>query len=241
MIFKKFARGLFAGALICLAASGALAAPITTPVGLNPGDQYRLIFVTDAVRDGTSSDIADYNDFVTAVANSVTELAALATIWMAIASTATVDARDNTGTNTLTGLPIFQLNPASSKVADDDADLWDGVPDLALIYNENGAVPTTSSRIWTGTTGAGFKSPDALLGAASPRTGLVGALDSRWIAHIQQAGTEEFRFYALSAPLTVPTPAPAPIGLLVAGLAGIAVMHRGRLGCGGRKTSTVGA
>ena len=46
-----------------------LAAPITLPTGLNPGDQYRLGFVSSTTRDATSQNIADYNDFVTATAN----------------------------------------------------------------------------------------------------------------------------------------------------------------------------
>ena len=57
--------------------SSAQAAPIIVPTGLNPGDTYRLVFVTSTGRDGTSSNIADYNAFVTASANSQAALAAL--------------------------------------------------------------------------------------------------------------------------------------------------------------------
>ncbi len=59
-----------------LTAFSALTAPITIPTGLNPGDQYRIAFVTRTIRDVTSSNIADYNAFVTAAADAVTEPAA---------------------------------------------------------------------------------------------------------------------------------------------------------------------
>ncbi len=46
-------------------ASAAQAALVVVPPGLNPGDQYRLVFVTDGTRDATSTNINDYNNFVT--------------------------------------------------------------------------------------------------------------------------------------------------------------------------------
>jgi hypothetical protein len=76
----------------------ALAGPITVPTGLNPGDQYRLAFVTSTTRDASSSNIADYNAFVTAAANSDPLVAALNTGWRAIASTPSTAAEDNTFT-----------------------------------------------------------------------------------------------------------------------------------------------
>ena len=90
-------------------ASQSLAQVTTVPPGLNPGDQYRLAFVTSTTRDATSTDIADYNTFVLGVANSSAALAALSTTWKAIGSTATADARDNTDTcPACTDVPIFR-------------------------------------------------------------------------------------------------------------------------------------
>jgi hypothetical protein len=43
--------------------------PIVEPTGLNPGDPYRLAFVTSTTGVATSKDIAFYNNFVTNVAN----------------------------------------------------------------------------------------------------------------------------------------------------------------------------
>lgn len=69
-----------------LTAFSAITAPITIPTGLNPGDQCRIAFVTSTIRVVTSSNIADYNEFVTAAADTVTELAALGTSWTAIST-----------------------------------------------------------------------------------------------------------------------------------------------------------
>ena len=37
---------------------------LQTPPGLNPGDPFRFVFVTAGTRDATSSNIADYDNFV---------------------------------------------------------------------------------------------------------------------------------------------------------------------------------
>jgi hypothetical protein len=75
-----------AGAVLGLTVTSALSAPITTPTGLNAGDQYRLAFVTDSATTAESSNINDYNTFVTTVANTQTALSSLATTWTAIGS-----------------------------------------------------------------------------------------------------------------------------------------------------------
>src|SRR5690242_18076131 len=87
------------------------AALITVPPSLSVGDQYRLVFVTSTARNATSTNIADYNTFVTNTANGVAELVSLGTTWKVIGSTSSVSARDNTGTNpSSTGVPIYRLD-----------------------------------------------------------------------------------------------------------------------------------
>ncbi|MCC6539592.1 MAG: hypothetical protein IT162_18720 [Bryobacterales bacterium] len=71
--------------------------PILVPPDLRPGDTYRLIFVTDATRDATSGNIADYNAFVAAEAAGSPALAALRTSWRALAATEFSSVFDNTG------------------------------------------------------------------------------------------------------------------------------------------------
>ncbi len=80
----------------------------------------------------TSWNIAEYNAFVTGVADSVPELLALGVTWTAIGSTSTVDARDNTNTNpgSAVGVPIYLLN--DTLLVNDNTDLWDGSIATAL-------------------------------------------------------------------------------------------------------------
>jgi hypothetical protein len=134
-----------------LVATSLEAAPITVPTGLNPGDQYRLAFVTSGARDASSFIIADYNDFVQAHADAVPELLSLGVSWNAIASTLGDDARDNTDTDPGggTGVPIFLLD--DTKLADDNSDLWDGTLDAALDVDESGEFFGGSFSVWTGT------------------------------------------------------------------------------------------
>jgi hypothetical protein len=101
-------------------ASLAFAGPIV-PAGLSPGDKYHLVFITRGVHDGASSDISAYNSFVQteAAANPALTGTDVGITWSAIASTRTVNARDNA----LVSAPIYLLN--GTKVADGFSDLWD--------------------------------------------------------------------------------------------------------------------
>ena len=134
-------------------APAAFAAPTTVPSSLSPGAQYRLAFVTSTSRDATSTNIADYNAFVTGVANSVVQLSALGTTWTAIASTSSVDARTNTSTDPTpagpTGVPIFLLNDTSLAANYDD--LWDGSIVVSLAVDESGS-GVGGVNVWTGMT-----------------------------------------------------------------------------------------
>src|SRR4051812_38888348 len=69
---------------------------LQTPAGLNPGDQFRFVFVTDGIRDATSTNIADYDSFVNAEAGGATYDGAVVN-WLAIGSTDSVDAIAHVG------------------------------------------------------------------------------------------------------------------------------------------------
>src|SRR5437879_10676798 len=69
---------------------------LQTPMGLNPGDHFRFVFVTDGIRDATSTNIMDYDSFVNAQAGGATYDGAVVS-WLAIASTDSVDAIDHVG------------------------------------------------------------------------------------------------------------------------------------------------
>ncbi|MDP6568009.1 MAG: PEP-CTERM sorting domain-containing protein [Alphaproteobacteria bacterium] len=211
--------GIFAAVLSgFLSLSAALAAPVTVPTELSPGEQYRLAFVTSTLRDATSSDIADYNAFVQGVADSQAELAALGATWTAIASTATVDARDNVAEPDL--VRIYLLN--DTKLANDDEDLFTGAIHEAPNITEAGSVFNTN--VWTGTDASGFGVPGQTLGSGLVEFGHSADSGSfgDWLSFGVGFDIEVLPFYAISSVLTVEAPivvpAPGAAGLFVVAL-----------------------
>ena len=82
-------------------------AEIIIPPGLKPGDTYHLAFVTTGTTNALSPYVDTYNSFVTQQASlpgAVTQ--GYGVNWYAIASTPTVDARDNVP---ISG-PVYLLN-----------------------------------------------------------------------------------------------------------------------------------
>ena len=97
-------------------ASPSHATAVIVPLTLNPGDTYRIIFVTSTSRDATSTNIADYNASVTTAANLDAGLAGLGTTWTALASTAAENVKANAGLSTLdTTTPFY--NTAGNLIA----------------------------------------------------------------------------------------------------------------------------
>ncbi len=107
---------------------------VTVPPDLHPGDQYRLILTLDDTATtpnhdhrvtATSSDISFYNTYINQEMDYYPSLAIFS--WYTLGSTSAVDARDNTSTNPNTtdpDVPIYSVTGA--RVADGNADLWDG-------------------------------------------------------------------------------------------------------------------
>ncbi len=198
----SIAASLLALFLCALGASSVNASVIVIPTGLNPNEEYRLAFVTSGVRDAQSTDIADYNTFVSAAANAIPELAALGTQWFAMASTATVDARDNTGTAPPGNVPVYLLNDTMLATTYDD--LWDWSIAVQLDFTELCATATGSSNIWTGT--GGFGTADQALGIPNPTIGSrTATANAQWVRNGATASTANHSFYAISGVLTVPS------------------------------------
>jgi hypothetical protein len=110
--------------------------------------------VTSTTRNALSSNIADYNAFVSAVATAVPELNAPGTTWWAIASSPTVDARDNTSTNHVSdgvGVPVYNLG--GFVVANGNVQLWSGGIVNSIRYTESGT-PLVAGP-WTGSDAIG--------------------------------------------------------------------------------------
>ena len=158
------------------------------PIGIDAGEQFRLMFVTSTTRDATSTNIADYNTFVsTRAAAGLTAMQTYANDFTALVSTETVNARTNTLTRaTDTDVPIYWVLPSGTvspvaKVADDYADLYDGTWDSrGTGRNESGAFVTLSLfQLWTGTNTDGTTPTTQFMGAtgsgATARTWRVSA------------------------------------------------------------------
>ena len=195
-----------------LAANGGI-----NPATGNPwaaGDTYRLVFVTSGTRDGTSTDINDYNDFVQAAAASSATFGSLGNAtWKVIGSTETVNARDNTGTTGTGGEAIF-LTDGSTVIGNNYGDFWDGhdVGTQDIDLDENGSVRPQSS-VFAGITGNGSTVNTRWLGASVVNkgngtivveTGQVNPNNpNRWARQFNQLVTSSQPFYALSDPLTI--------------------------------------
>jgi hypothetical protein len=166
---------------------------IGAPGGLSVGDKFHWVFVTSQYYPATSSDIHHYNDVVNAaaaaasvevecvVANGIA-VASLGDIeWRVIASTASVDARDNIG-DPMYG--IFRLD--GLKVANDEADLFDGSIQNPILITEN-VEQGLNTYVWTGSHADGTALAGYTLGGSAPnynvRVGSKRLTDARWIEY----------------------------------------------------------
>ncbi|MCY4480880.1 MAG: fibronectin type III domain-containing protein [Rhodospirillales bacterium] len=209
------------------------------PSGVNAGDSFRLLFVTSTTRNAQSTNIADYNSFVQARANANTALRPFKDEFRALISTATVDARDNTGTapagSSYTageGVPIYWLGGA--KVADDYADLYDGSWDSRSGKTETGG--SYGFGVWTGSNADGTAHALYPAGADNVLAGTLAsagkALNVTWRLNSLNA-----RLYALSpvitvvaVPVTKLPPAPEGLRTWVANPTRIVVSWQGMTG-----------
>ena len=227
-MYRYFTLTVLSFATLVVSSFSALAAPITLPSGLIAGDQYRLAFVTSTATDGTSSDINYYNSFVTNVANSVPQLAALGTTWSAIVSTPTVDAGDNTSTNPLidpTGVPIYTLG--NTLIASSYSSFWSS-NHSSFFYTETGLAGSTD--VWTGTQTSGIGAPGQQLGTSQPIIGFSYInFGPDWIYIPAPFGlinypavTTPESIYGISGVFTVPG-VPEPSTMVLASLAAAAL------------------
>ena len=184
------------------------------PSGFEPGDRFRLLFVSSTTRNGSSSDINDYNNHVIAAAGSGdTAIRALRAGFRALGSTGTVDARDNTATTYTSsnkGVPIYWLN--GDKVADEYEDFYDGSWDNknGKGKNELGGSFSNSSHIWTGSNNDGTKDSDYHFGSGGS-VRVVRLEESATLSGGNVGQTQNsYSLFALSQVLQVRSPVPVP-------------------------------
>ena len=198
------------------------------PDGLGAGDRFRLLFITSGSRrPANSSDIGHYNGMVQDKAsNGHADVQAHASTFRVLASTESVDARDNTGTthtNDDMGVPIYWLNGA--QVADDYADLYDGEWDQEspARYEDGSSVALdgdsgNQAEIYTGsnqdgTVAIGNDGDTRALGNSTNDWVMVGTLNSSSGGPLSSktiARGEWRRFYGLSGVFEVD---PEPVNI----------------------------
>ena len=118
---RQFTRVATSLIMVASFLGGVQADPIYQPPGLNPGDMYQLIFVTSSTLTAGSNNIADYNGFVSDVADE-------AGIGPTMFS------------NSPTGAPIEWTVVGSTADNENDpaVDAIDNAPQLAPVYNTQG-------------------------------------------------------------------------------------------------------
>ena len=195
---------------------------------LPEGSLYQLIFATAEQRDATSTDIADYNTFVSQQAALSSKLPHVT--WSAVASTSTVDAKDNAVT--YTDVPIY--NTRGELIASGTAELWSGSIQNPVGYDQYGLKPSAPEWTfpYTGTNTSGASAGShACMGGTNPEVGQSDKQTGLWISGGSVVSSQKnLALYALSSRITalgVPEPSTLTLCLTLGGM-GLIVARRRR-------------
>jgi hypothetical protein len=229
----KQQRILRVGLWALLGCAASYGSPIfTTPVGLAPGTQYQLVFVTGDGVLGDLSSISDYNTFVTNEAAQNPTLAAFdaanGVTWTVIGSTGVVDADVNSPSSglvyTLDGAEVASigvygvnaLNPEGSSLLNPIDINQFGDSEVTFVWTGSGSNGFTGN---SGTSFGGSGNSFNGLGGTFPSQGISTGLTSRdggpsWVEGGTGAGVGEgnnlLGAYAISSVITVPQTSSAP-------------------------------
>ena len=198
--------GLLSGLLLLAAGTRTLQAAVIAPAGLNPGDQFRIMFLTSGTRNATSSDISVYDAFVTAaaLAGGLTTYGGNPVAWQVFGATPTVSG--------ISRIPLS--SPAFYRVdgtliATSGSDLWDGGIAVPINRTETGAI-VAIAQVWSGINnvdGSPFNAR-ALGGTDVNGTANSDNLNALSLGHWFTGGLQNrnnlYPFYGVSEVLTVP-------------------------------------
>ena len=187
---------------------------IPSDTDIDPGDTFRLLFMTSTRRDATSTEIGDYNDHVQLAAFSDQAQGAIkqfAKGFGVVGCTTAVTARANTGSEASDlDAPIYWLNGV--KIADDYADFydntWQNQVDASTRQETGAPPPSTSLSAWTGCLSTGLAdSVKGELGGSGGSTALGAHADGTSpLSHSFATSTELFPLYAMSPVFKVEVP-----------------------------------
>ncbi len=221
MKFFRFALTLIAATSIA-AGTARAGTIIATPAGLNPGDHFRIVFVTAGTINPTSTNITTYDNFVTSQADSATYNGATIT-WQAIGSTSSVNAIDHIG---VTGDAVYLVDGTEVASTDSTSGLWSGA--LLHAINELITGSTSGGSTYTGTTASGVAST-YYLGASAVEIGSTTSQNSSWVALSRDTRpTVDARLvFGISQELTAAqttSSVPEPSTAMLAGLGGLVAL-----------------
>jgi len=204
--------------LIIMISASVTHAALETPEGLSPGDQFHWAFITKGEHQAHYNDIANYNGFVDMEAErDGARTEDLGINWYAVASTETVNAKDNVN---ISG-PVYRVDGV--KIADSAYDFWN--ESLLDNLNKDQWGEGRNHYVWTGSTTGGVKVENYHLGSTNPIRGLQPRSNSQWINCDTYGNTSYFPMYAISEVQTV-VPIPAAAWLLGSGIIGLVVVRR---------------
>jgi hypothetical protein len=193
---------------------------LMTPPGLNPGDQFRFVYVTDGDSPANSTNIGDYDNFVQTQAGGATYNATPVS-FLAIGSTSSVNAIDHISqTNT----PVYLSDGTLVSLSTTPTGLWSGSLLHSIDEDLTGQVMRTT--VWTGTNQSGTSSAVAPLGSFPNVTeGDDTSITATWVAfELRGVGVPPVvntePVYGISQVLTVPggtVPEPSSAVLAVIG------------------------
>ena len=211
------------------------------PSGLSGGDEFRLIFVTSQTRTAESADIDDYNRWAQSVvaAGGHAALLPYSGLVSVIASTASVDARENTGmwdpalnsnaggytdssaSASDSGTEIYWLAaPPANKTADNYHDFFDaswdtGINNASQATVESGASFTGPGAFWAGTSDNGRAVSGRALGVSNPRWGSVNGGTNTPLDANSSPATTSLRLLAVSPVFTMEAGPEVSVRLMV--------------------------
>jgi hypothetical protein len=207
-----------------LSVSGMASATLIEAIAeLGDGDKYRVLFVTGTQTNQRSSNINYYNNYVSDAAATGILTKDLGLSWMAIGSTASVNAMDNTGIYINDDAPVTMFNLNGDVMALNGKDFWD-FRIHPFLYDENGHY--TRMQVWTGTNRDGTTGSNYFLG--DPGGTYYGRSD-RWDVAIMMGAAPtslQYALYGASAVTTKPSvdvPEPGKVILLSLGLMGLSL------------------
>ena len=214
---KKLLSVLSVFALAAIAAGTASAGSIATPTGLNPGDQFRIVFLSTTTTSATNSNLSTYDSIVSSDATGYT-YGGNSPIWKAIVSSAGIDAKDHIGLQSTSVVPLYTV----SGTIVSGGNLWSGALLNQITVRIDGT-PANES-VWTGTSEYGTGYAQYTMGSQSVRYGASATVSSDWISQaVYDSGFPAY-IYGISEVLTVPSAVPEPSTVMLVGLGGLAAL-----------------